>query len=102
MKKRGNESYEKGDYYDALWKYEHCLHVLLMFPQLRHFMPAVHSNVSIVCLKLGDSGRTDLLLCSNAFPAHPIAWYGFSYQHAHQALELEPEPKIAHKVRSLS
>lgn len=99
MKKKGNESFKRGDYFDALWKYEHSLNLLRALPDVDKYMAAIHSNISAACLKLGDDRRSDLLV-DDFFPYnHQIMWYGFSKQHAEKALTLNPDPKIAHKVR---
>ncbi len=101
LKTLGNESFLKGDYYDALWKYEHSLLVLTEFRELDKVKPAVHCNIAASCLRLGDDDRVDLLFRNEEYPTvvHQIMWYGFSHQHAHEALIAKPGPKIAHKVR---
>ena len=97
MKKRGNESFRRGDNYDALWKYEHGLLLCHSYPSLRPEKAALHSNIAAVCLKLGDSGD-DALLDPQQFPPSPVLWYAFTQQHASEAITLKPEPKILHKV----
>lgn len=100
MKKRGNTSFGNGDYYDALWKYEHATILLQSFKFLNvdELIATIHCNTAASCLKLGDEQRTDLLHSVEGFPIHQIMWYGFGHQHAHTAITLDPSPKIAHKV----
>lgn len=101
MKERGNESFKRRDYFDALWKYQHSLTLLasdLLYVDPIETMAIVHSNISACCLKLGDDGRIDLLRNVEGFPIHQIMWYGFSHQHAHNALLLNPPPRVASKV----
>lgn len=100
MKERGNVSFKKGDYYDALWKYEHSLSLLDSFEQssVKEIMAVVHSNIAASCLRLGDEGRIDLLHSEEGFPIHQIMWYGFSHQHAHEAILLKPRSSVAQKV----
>lgn len=99
---KGNESFKNGDYYDALWKYEHTCFLLNAIVILKEEVDAclaiIHSNMSASCLKLGDDGRVDLLHSPEGIPIHQLMWYGYAHQHAHQALGLEPGPKIAWKV----
>lgn len=100
IKKRGNTSFGNGDYYDALWKYEHATTLLQSFKFLNvdELMATLHCNTSASCLKLGDEQRIDLLHSVEGFPIHEIMWYGFGHQHAHAAISLDPSPRIAHKV----
>lgn len=100
MKKRGNQSFKNGDYYDALWKYEHAATLLDSFEFLKvdEEMSTLHSNISASCMKLGDEGRIELLHSTEGFPIHQIMWYGYSHQHAHASIALEPHIKIAYKV----
>jgi hypothetical protein len=104
IKERGNASFKRGDYYDALWKYEHSCLVLdavtILKDDVNTSLAIVYSNMSASCLKLGDDDRVDLLHSPEGIPVHQIMWYGFANQHAHQALSKEPlDPKIAWKVR---
>ena len=100
MKKRGNQSFKDGDYYDSLWKYEHANTLLDSFECLKvnEEVAVLHSNISASCMKLGDEGRLELLHSVEGFPIHQIMWYGFSHQHAQSAIVLQPKPKIACKV----
>lgn len=102
MKDTGNTCFKKGDYYDALWKYEHSLTLLDSLEQssVEEMVATLHSNIAACCLKLGDQGRTDVLHSEEGFPVHLIMWYGFGHQHAHQAILLDPKPQIAQKVSS--
>lgn len=106
MKEVGNDSFKKGDYYDALWKYEHSCLVLnaigILKEEVDGILAVVNSNMSASCLKLGDDCRVDLLHSPMGIPIHQIMWYGFAHEKAHQALALEPVPKIAWKVRGYS
>ena len=98
MKERGNESFMRGDYFDALWKYQHSFNLLVSMSPLvnsTETTAAIHSNISVCCLKMGDNGCLDLL---QGLFRHPISWYGFSFQHANNALQLNPPPQVASKV----
>lgn len=97
MKRQGNESFRRGDNYDALWKYEHALLLCHSYPSLRADTAALHSNVAAVCLKLGDAGSEELLDPQQYPPSH-VLWYAFTQQHASEAITLSPEAKILHKV----
>lgn len=100
MRKRGNDSFKNGDYYDALWKYEHANTLLDSFDLLTvdEEMAVLHANISASCMKLGDEGRIELLHSMEGFPIHQIMWYGYSHQHAHAAIILKPDRRIACKV----
>ena len=100
MKERGNECFKKGDYFDALWKYEHSRMILdaLEHSPVPEMKAVVHSNIAACCLKLGDDDRIDLLHSDEGFPIHQIMWYGFSHHHADQSLALNPIPRVAQKV----
>ena len=65
-------------------------------------MPVVLCNVAACCLKLGDEGRVDLIHDAHlrVFMSEK-AWYLYCNQYATQALSMEPEAKIAYKVRQL-
>lgn len=111
IKRVGNESFGRGDYYDALWKYEHSLCILRSFPPLVHRTPALFSNISAVCLKLGDNKRTELLAPREEFRDmpwysfghhHQMTWYCIGHQYAHMACIMDPDSSIAYKVRWLS
>lgn len=97
MKTSGNESFRRGDNYDALWKYEHALLLCHSYPALKADTAALHSNIAAVCLKLGDAGSEDLLDPQQYPPSH-VLWYAFTQQHASEAITLCPEAKILHKV----
>ena len=97
MKVRGNESFRRGDAFDALWKYEHALLLCHSYPSLKADTAALHSNIAAVCLKLGDAGSEDLLDPQQYPPSH-VLWYAFTQQHASEAIVLDPEAKILHKV----
>ena len=100
MKRRGNQSFKSGDYFDALWKYEHANALLDSFEFLKveEEMAILHSNISASCMRLGDQDRVELLHSMEGFPNHQIMWYGYSHQHAHSAISLEPSIKITCKV----
>ena len=100
MKERGNERFKSGDYFDALWKYQHSLTLAsnLKYTDPNETMAIVHSNISACCLKLGDDDRIDLLRSVEGFSIHQTTWYNFGYQHAHNAILLDPPPKVAGKV----
>ena len=97
MKACGNESFRRGDNYDALWKYEHALLLCHSYPSLKADTAALHSNIAAVCLKLGDAGSEDLLDPQQYPPSH-VLWYAFTQQHSSEAITLCPEAKILHKV----
>ena len=99
MKACGNESFRRGDNFDALWKYEHALLLCHSYPSLKADTAALHSNIAAVCLKLGDVGSEDLLDPQQYPPSH-VLWYAFTQQHASEAITLCPEAKILHKVKS--
>ena len=96
VKERGDESFEKGDYYDALWKYEHACRLAGNHPSLANSIPSVQCSAAVSCLKLGDSNCGSLIEHKDS--AH---WYYFGYQHADAALSLSPTAEVACKVRKL-
>lgn len=102
VKDTGNECFKNGDFYDALWKYEHSY---LLFDSMEIMKEGVdtnkavlHSNIAACCLKLGDDGRVELLRNLDVFPNHQIMWYGYAHQHSHQAIEYDPPRKVAWKA----
>lgn len=102
MKDRGNQSFRKGDYYDALWKYQHACLLCSKYSSLKTDTAVLHSNVAAACLKLGDAKRIDLLDPRQCSPlcCHPlyVVWYAFAKHHASEAIKLGSEPKLKQKV----
>ena len=100
IKRRASGSFESGDNYDALWKYEHALLLCHSYPwSFKADMAALHSNIAAVCLKMGDFGNEELLdpklLPPNARSrsvCSQVCWYVFTQQHTSKALlDLDPE-----------
>ena len=102
MKDHGNNSFKKGNYYDALWKYEHARLTCHQYSSLKADTAVLHSNVAAACLKLGDAKRMDLLDPLRYPPTccHPlyILWYAFANHHASEAIKQGSEPNIKQKV----
>lgn len=102
MRNDGNQSFKNGDYYDALWKYEHAIQLLdssLEHSNADEEKAILHSCISTSCMELGDKDCIDLLHSVEGLPIHQIMWYGYSHQHAHSAIALAPYAKIAYKVQ---
>ena len=105
IKARGNESFKKGDNYDALWKYQHACLLYNNYPSLKADTAVLHSNIAAACLKLGDAKREDLLDLKQYPPSccHPlrVLWYAFTQHHASEAIKQGSEPRIIQKVSCL-
>lgn len=102
IKKEGNESFKRGNFYDALWKYEHSLTLLSFYPKMSVNMPIILCNIAACCLKLGDEGRGDLIkeVHLKCF-MNEGTWFLYCSQYATQALSMKPAAKIAHKVEPI-
>lgn len=105
MKDRGNKSFKNGDYYDALWKYQHACLLCCNYSSLKTDIAVLHSNIAAACLKLGDAKKRDLLdpLQYPTTCCHPlyVLWYAFTKHHASEAIKQSSEPKIKQKVSLL-
>lgn len=97
IRTKGNDYFKKGEYFEALWKYEHALFLCRSYPPLKDDAAALHSNIAAVCLKFGTARRVDLLNPSK-FPPSIMLWFVYTQQHATEAINRNPPPKIASKV----
>ena len=102
MKDYGNDSFKRGDYYDALWKYEHACALCYKYSSLKADTAVLNSNIAMACLKLGDAKKVDLL-DTQQYPStccHPlyVLWYAFAKCHASKAIKQGSGQKIKQKV----
>ena len=94
IKAAGNARLKQEDYYDAIWKYRHALHLCLERPGLSKEAAVIQGNCALACLKLGDSLRPLLP------PPQLNFWYAAAYDHANASIFLDPGSDIVYKVGS--
>ncbi len=83
---------------EALWKYEHALYLARAFPELKDDAASVHCNIAAVCLKLGTTGRVDLLDASR-IPTSIILWFVYTQQNCTEAIDFNPPRSTLAKVQ---
>lgn len=109
IKKHGNESLQKGESYEALWRYEHALLLCDRHSSLRFDAVALRCNIAKICLKMGDEGNEEFLeqldpsatyladICSHC----QVRWYVFAYSNSCAAFSGHsiPNSEVFHEVQ---
>ncbi len=90
---KGDESLEKGDFYDSLWKYEHAINMVDTHPLLATDKTRALIRAALACLRLGEADSDELNEHGES-----SCWFYYGYQYANTSLSHNPDPAMVSNV----